>query len=75
MDKITRKTAEKWGLYIGYFLLRKQGFGPEMWQIDVYEYRNKLYGGDKHEDKKYLHLMLESERNNIIAKCNKESNA
>lgn len=68
-NKITRKTAEKSGKYIGYFHMRKNGFGPEMWKIDVYKYKDQLYGGDKNEDKKYLDLMLESQKENIINRC------
>lgn len=65
-DKITRRYAEKHGEYLGYMFMRKQGFGPELWKIDVYDVYGTLYGGDIIEDPKYLEMMNQEAREEIL---------
>ena len=72
-NKIRRLTAKLFGKYHGFYLQRKQGFGPELWKIEVYEFMGQLYGGDKFEDPKYLHLMLESHKDEILNKVKKKN--
>ena len=63
-DAISFNKAKRLGIYLGYYLTRKYGFGPEFWKIEVYDINGKLYGGDRLEGK--LEPMIEEMREEIL---------
>jgi hypothetical protein len=70
-DAITWSLAKESGEYLGSYITRKQGFGPEFWTIDVFDINDQLYGGDFYEG--MVEPMIQGEKENII-KCLKKRN-
>lgn len=71
-DRISRRLAKIFGKYLGYYYQRKDGIGPELWRIDVFEVGGVLYGGDEYETPKHLYIMKDDNREEILSILEKD---
>jgi len=62
--------AIKVGKYLGGYLTRKNGFGPEFWTIEVFDINGDLYGGVEYIG--FVEPMVQNMHKDILRTINNE---